>query len=94
MTSLFRHIRQSVTLFFLAVLCFCAGSAIARVSTTAPPQIVPVSAGNEGNWGLSFQQEGKPPVANASADYLKQFHARVSVTGTIPRRERFPDGKR
>lgn len=75
MTSLFRHIRQSVTLFFLAVLCFCAGSAIARVSTTAPPQIVPVSAGNEGNWGLSFQQEGKPPVANASADYLKQFHA-------------------
>lgn len=75
MTSLFRHIRQSVTLFFLAVLCFCAGSAIARVSPTAPPQIVPVSAGNEGNWGLSFQQEGKPPVANASADYLKQFHA-------------------
>lgn len=75
MTSFFRHIRQSVTLFFLAVLCFCAGSAIARVSPTAPPQIVPVSAGNEGNWGLSFQQEGKPPVANASADYLKQFHA-------------------
>ena len=75
MTSLFRHIRQSVTLFFLAVLCFCAGSAIAQISTTTPPQIVPVSAGNEGNWGLSFQQEGKPPVANASADYLKQFHA-------------------
>ena len=75
MTSLFRHIRQSVTLLFLAVLCFCAGSAIAQISTTAPPQIVPVSAGNEGNWGLSFQQEGKPPVANASADYLKQFHA-------------------
>ena len=75
MTSLFRHIRQSVTLFFLSVLCFCAGSAIAQISTTAPPQIVPVSAGNEGNWGLSFQQEGKPPVANASADYLKQFHA-------------------
>ena len=75
MTSLFRHIRQSVTLFFLAVLCFCAGRAMAQISTTAPPQIVPVSAGNEGNWGLSFQQEGKPPVANASADYLKQFHA-------------------
>ena len=75
MTSFFRLIRQSVTLFFLAVLCFCAGSAIARVSPAAPPQIVPVSAGNEGNWGLSFQQEGKPPVANASADYLKQFHA-------------------
>ena len=29
----------------------------------------------EGNWGLSFQQEGKPPVANASMEYLKQFNA-------------------
>ena len=27
------------------------------------------------NWGLSFQQEGKPPVANATSDYLKQFQA-------------------
>ena len=34
-----------------------------------------VSASAEGNWGLSFQQEGKPPVANASAEYLKQFNA-------------------
>ncbi len=32
-------------------------------------------ASQEGNWGLSFQQEGKPPVANASMDYLKQYHA-------------------
>ena len=31
------------------------------------------SASDEGNWGLSFQQEGKPPVANASMDYLAQF---------------------
>lgn len=34
-----------------------------------------LTASSEGNWGLSFQQEGKPPVANASADYLKQFNA-------------------
>lgn len=25
------------------------------------------------NWGLSFQQEGQPPVANATAEYLAQF---------------------
>ncbi len=25
------------------------------------------------NWGLSFQQEGQPPTANATADYLAQF---------------------
>lgn len=27
------------------------------------------------NWGLSFQQEGMPPVANATTEYLSQFHA-------------------
>ncbi|MCD8083253.1 MAG: polysaccharide deacetylase family protein [Clostridiales bacterium] len=34
-----------------------------------------VPASSEGNWGLSFQQEGKPPVANATSDYLRQFNA-------------------
>lgn len=34
-----------------------------------------LSASGEGNWGLSFQQEGKPPVANASMEYLAQFNA-------------------
>ncbi|MDW2799169.1 delta-lactam-biosynthetic de-N-acetylase [Clostridium boliviensis] len=34
-----------------------------------------VEAAAEGNWGLSFQQEGQPPVANATMDYLKQFNA-------------------
>ncbi len=29
----------------------------------------------DGNWGLSFQEAGKPPVANASMDYLKKFNA-------------------
>ena len=29
----------------------------------------------DGNWGLSFQEAGKPPVANASMDYLKKFDA-------------------
>lgn len=27
------------------------------------------------DWGLSFQQEGAPPVANATSDYLRDFHA-------------------
>lgn len=33
------------------------------------------AASADGNWGLSFQEEGKSPVANATADYLKQFDA-------------------
>ena len=26
----------------------------------------------DGNWGLSFQEAGEPPVANATMDYLKK----------------------
>lgn len=37
--------------------------------------ITAIQPAAESNWGLSFQQEGKPPVANATADYLKQFNA-------------------
>lgn len=36
------------------------------------PQIAPAA---DGNWGLSFQEDGKPPVANASTDELKKFDA-------------------
>lgn len=34
-----------------------------------------VAASADGNWGLSFQSEGQPPVGNATADYLKQYNA-------------------
>ena len=34
-----------------------------------------VAAAANGNWGLSFQSEGKPPIANATADELKQYQA-------------------
>ena len=37
---------------------------------------------SEGNWGLSFQEEGQPPVANASAEELKKYNAYYAdVTG-------------
>lgn len=31
------------------------------------------ASGEVTNWGLSFQQEGQPPVANATAEYLAGF---------------------
>ena len=34
-----------------------------------------VSTSADGNWGLTFQQAWQPPVANATADYLKKFDA-------------------
>ena len=36
-------------------------------------------AAGDGNWGLSFQQEGQPPVGNASSEYLKQFNAHYTA---------------
>lgn len=36
---------------------------------------VPAVAAPDTNWGLHFQQEGQPPTANATAEYLKQFDA-------------------
>ena len=83
------YIKKSVELVFLGALCFCVGDGTARLAQKYPVQITSaaddsgtklqsdqaLTASSEGNWGLSFQQEGKPPVANASADYLKQFNA-------------------
>ncbi|MGN1414419.1 MAG: delta-lactam-biosynthetic de-N-acetylase [Anaerovoracaceae bacterium] len=34
-----------------------------------------VDAAADGNWGLSFRQDGTPPVGNATAEYLQQFDA-------------------
>lgn len=34
-----------------------------------------VAAAADGNWGLSFQTPGAPPVGNATSEYLKQFNA-------------------
>lgn len=43
-------------------------------------KIIPVSSSviqsdAEGNWGLSFQEEGKPPVANATFEELAEYNA-------------------
>ena len=59
-------------------LCsFFAGNVLAHTVSSFPSltaEALPASASCD-NWGLSFQQEGKPPVANATSDYLKQFQA-------------------
>ena len=41
--------------------------------TYLSPKTAPVSA--EINWGLSFQEEGKPPITDVSADELSQYNA-------------------
>lgn len=57
-------------LIFLAAWLFGTGlSAAVRLASPAAP----VSA--EGNWGLSFQEEGKAPIGNATAEELAEYDA-------------------
>ena len=73
MKTLSFYIKKTVELVFLGALCFCLGDSAARIGEHYP--FITVSASADGSWGLSFQEEGKPPIANASSEYLKQFHA-------------------
>ena len=71
---------------FLLLLSFSyfAGSAAGFLSQSLnfsdagfaeSPALLTVSVSAGENWGLSFPEEGKPPTANATAEYLRQFNA-------------------
>lgn len=66
--------RKIAGITFLFLLSFYLGHWLADI-TDSHTEASSITASAEGNWGLSFQEEGKPPVANATADYLKQFHS-------------------
>lgn len=65
--------RRIAGILFLFLLSFFLGHGLGAVTYKGGSGSVAASA--DGNWGLSFQQEGKPPIGNATADYLRQFHA-------------------
>lgn len=55
------------------LLAFCFGRlAAGRLSPVMSGSVIREEADN---WGLSFQEEGKPPVANASFSELAQYNA-------------------
>lgn len=60
-----------IGMLFVAAYMFGHFSAVA--ADYFQPEAVEASA--DGNWGLSFQQEGEPPVANASAEELAKYDA-------------------
>lgn len=70
------HKEKAVTLTKFALLfifAFLAGRLAAhQTASVGTDTIIQEEATN---WGLSFQEEGKPPVANATFDELKQYHA-------------------
>ena len=60
----------------LFAVAFFTGGIIGKLTAPASfvsSEAVPASA--EGNWGLSFQDDGQPPTANASFEELKQYDA-------------------
>ena len=61
-----------LVLFFC--LCFGAGRLAAHSRVTVSPALSLISP-EAANWGLSFQEEGKTPVGNATADELLPYHA-------------------
>lgn len=59
----------------LAVCLAGAGGIGLWKNYQAKAELDAASASADGNWGLSFQQQGQTPVGNAAADFLKQFDA-------------------
>lgn len=70
-------IAKSIRVGLLLAACFFAGRfsamAVDRFLTQPTAQNQLQSA--EGNWGLSFQEEGQPPVANATFEELAKYNA-------------------
>jgi len=68
--------RHRAVLFSLAVVLAVAG--LLTLSTVKNGGAV-LTAAEITNWGLSFQEEGKPPVGNATAEYLQQYDSLYCV---------------
>ena len=56
----------------ILLAAFLAGRFLAKATYRPASATVQNS---DGNWGLSFPEEGKPPVANATFEELKQYDA-------------------
>ena len=65
--------KRPILYLMLFALSFSIGIGAARFVISRKTTITSSSA--EGNWGLSFQKEGKQPIGNASYEDLKQYHA-------------------
>lgn len=62
--------KHFVAIFFISIL-FLSSIYIFQVINSYSVS----TAAEISNWGLSFQKEGRPPVANATSDYLKKYNA-------------------
>ena len=70
------HSARLRKLFLILFFCLCFGAG--RLAARSVPRSAPVSSilqPEAANWGLSFQEEGKTPVGNASISELLPYHA-------------------
>ena len=71
--SVFPFKKAAVTLLLLTAAYF-SGSEI-HYLFSQPTTVLPASSSSEGNWGLSFQEEGVRPVGNATPSELAKYQA-------------------
>lgn len=67
--------KKTVCASLILVSAFCAGSGAAMLRNEKLPRKASIESEADGNWGLSFPEEGQPPVANASMEELEKFDA-------------------
>lgn len=68
-----RFLFHSLGVLLLLTLSYLSGQGFARL--TAEEAALPASGNASASWGLSFQQDGRPPAGNASPSYLKDYNA-------------------
>lgn len=73
----FHYIKKSRFLCSLLLLAgaFALGSLLGILTGTLSPTKETSASAQSASWGLSFQEEGKRPVGNATIDDLKQHNA-------------------
>ena len=71
--SVFPFKKAAVTLLLLTAAYF-SGFGI-HYLFSQPTTVLPASSSSEGNWGLSFQEEGVRPVGNAAPSELAKYQA-------------------
>jgi len=75
MMKLDASLKKIAGTILLLTLSYFGGRGVAQVLEGSPDAALPVSGSSSASWGLSFQEEGKAPVGNADASYLKGFDA-------------------
>lgn len=72
-TKTVRRIQAVLKVAIILSAAFLAGHLTSRAVSKVLPAFIQPAA--DGNWGLSFQEDGKPPVANASFQELAKYNA-------------------